>query len=324
MFYSKNSSLLIQLMETKISIVICTYNPNKLIFEQCLNKISKLIEDKLFYEIIIVNNNSTNGFENETFFKLFLEKPQVRLVIEKEQGLTPARLRGIQESNSDLLCFIDDDNFVGEDFFLNGLKIEKSYPFIGAWSGQVNLIFEKEPEAWTKKYWGMLVYRKFEKDKWSNLANISETMPCGAGLFIRKTVANYYLNLHQTGKRNLQLDRSGDSLFSGGDDDLATCSIDIGLGVGLFRDLKLDHFIPEKRISQQYLISLAEGIATSAVILNSFRNNVVEVTPNFKNKMANYLRWFLISKIDRKIQKAVFKGEQKGFLIIKKGLQNLN
>jgi hypothetical protein len=46
-------------------------------------------------------------------------------------------------------------------------------------------------------------------------------MPCGAGLCVRRGVAEHYLRLHESGERTFQLDRTGDALLSGGDNDLA-------------------------------------------------------------------------------------------------------
>src|SRR5207253_8061399 len=111
---------------------------------------------------------------------------------ETKQGLTPARLRGMKEAAGDILVFIDDDNWINPDFFQKGMEIAGRCVHIGSWSGQVKLQFEKQPEEWTRKYWGLLVYREFREDKWSNFPYLTDTMPCGAGLFVRKKVAEYY------------------------------------------------------------------------------------------------------------------------------------
>lgn len=86
---------------------------------------------------------------------------------------------------------------------------------------------------------GNLVIREFDHNVWSNLPRLPESMPCGAGLCVRRNVALHYLDLHESGKRSFQFDRNGTSLLSGGDNDLAACACDIGLGVGLIASLKL-------------------------------------------------------------------------------------
>jgi glycosyltransferase involved in cell wall biosynthesis len=261
-------------------------------------------------EVIIVDNNSTEPISQQEFMQAFIKEP-LRIVVEKKQGLTPARLRGIREATSEILVFIDDDNFITEDFFTQGMEIADKNPHIGAFSGQVKLVFEMEPPAWTRKYWGLLVYREFDKDLWSNLPHLNDTIPSGAGLFVRREVADHYFKLHETGKRKIQLDRSGKSLFSGGDNDLAACACDIGLGVGLFHKLILKHYIPKERLSLEYLLQLTYGINASAVVLKSYRNQF-PIPLSFKSGVANFFRKIYMNRLERKFFVASLEGEKEG------------
>lgn len=301
----------------KLTVIICTYNPDPVIFGQCLEHIVVASEQFMPTEIIIVDNNSSLPLSRLDYIKGFLKKLKMaRIVEEKRQGLTPARLKGIKEAIGDILLFIDDDNFVKPSFFSNGIRIANENMHIGAYSGQVKLLFEKEPQQWTKKYWGLLVYREFETDVWSNLPNLPVTMPCGAGLFVRKHVADFYHHLHFSGKRNIQLDRTGNSLYSAGDNDLAACACDVGLGVGIFNALAIDHYIPSTRTKKEYLLKLAEGIAASSVIFKSLRGEF-PAKLSFKNKIANLLRLAIKRTTDRQFQKAVLAGERKAYSILR-------
>jgi glycosyltransferase involved in cell wall biosynthesis len=301
-----------------LSVIVCTYNPDSFIFENCLNAIKAATKNYQPLEIIIIDNNSAIPLQNQDYIQRFIQDiPSLRIINEPKQGLTPARIRGIKEATGNLLLFIDDDNFIKDNFFEKGVKIAADYPHIGAWSGQVKLKFENTPAAWTKKYWGLLVYREFSGSKWSNFPHMPETMPCGAGLFVRRNVADHYLELHHSGKRNIQLDRSGSSLLSAGDNDLAACACDIGLGVGLFEDLSLDHYIPSNRLSKEYLIKLAEGISLSTVVFKSFRGEYPTV-PTQKNTIANYLRALMMPSLERSFFKAVLNGEKTGRKLVEK------
>lgn len=301
-----------------LSVIVCTYNPKDTVLNTCLEHIKVAAAHCQEIEVIIVDNNSDIPVSSREYMANYLNDP-FRVVVEKKQGLTPARLKGIQESGSDLLVFVDDDNFIREDFLVKGLKIAEKNLHIGSYSGQVKMTFESEPPAWTKPYWGMLVYREFEKDVWSNLPHLTTTMPCGAGLFVRKPVADYYFGLHEQGKRPIQLDRKGGSLFSGGDNDLAACACDLGMGVGLFHELVLEHYIPESRLNKEYLVALAKGIATSSVVFRSFRNEYpVELSP--KTKFANLVRMATMDSVARVFYKAELDGEKEGREI----LRNLN
>ena len=140
-------------------------------------------------------------------------------------------------------------------------------------------------------------------------------MPCGAGLFVRRKVAEQYYYLHQSGKRDIQLDRSGSSLFSAGDNDIAACACDIGLGVGIFDSLLVEHFIPKNRITTDYLLKLAEGIAHSGVIFRSFRGELPK-EPTIKTHLANRLRLIMKDKVSKQFQRAVYKGENDARLFL--------
>ena len=128
-------------------------------------------------------------------------------------------------------------------------------------------------------------------------------------------MAAYYHQLHESVKRKVQLDRNGKSLFSGGDNDLAACACDMGLGVGLFSSLFLEHYIPASRFTREYLLRLAEGIAASSIVFRTFRGEM-PVPLGFKNKLANAMRMVLKSPVDRQFFKAVLRGEETGRKIV--------
>ena len=233
--------------------------------------------------------------------------PQARLVREEELGLTPARLRGIRETTGDLLVFVDDDNLLDADFLETALRTAEDRTFLGSWSGQCRPGFEEPPPRWTRRYWGNLVIREFGNDVWSNLPRLADTMPCGAGLCVRRNVAEHYLVLHVSGRRAFQFDRTGASLISGGDNDLAGCACDIGLGVGLIASLKLTHLISPERLTADYLARLAEGIHYSSTLLDAERGiRVGERTA--LGRTADFLRIMRLKQPHRQILKAAFRG----------------
>ena len=114
-----------------LSVIICTYNPDLTIFNKCLEAISIASAIKKPYEIIIIDNNSTNSFLKNPFVQSFIHKQSAKLICETKAGLTPARLRGIAEATGDLLIFIDDDNFIAENFFIKGLDVANKYQHTG-------------------------------------------------------------------------------------------------------------------------------------------------------------------------------------------------
>jgi glycosyltransferase involved in cell wall biosynthesis len=265
--------------------------------------------DKQRWEFLLIDNASDEPLSLRADLSWHPNGHHVR---EEKLGLTHARLRGIKETRSEMLVFVDDDNVLDRDYLDQVLLLSTTWPMIGAFSGQVRARFEEPPAEWTKKYWNRLAIREFSQDRWSNIACLDHTTPNGAGLCVRRQVATEYLAYHQNGKRKIVLDRTGTSLLSAGDLDLASTACDLGLGNGLFASLKLTHLIPRQRVEETYLTRLLESQAFSAVVLDSFRSNGQPLLPKgLRTVVADQLRILSMDRRDRRLFRALKSGERK-------------
>ena len=289
-----------------VSVIICTHNPRADYLSDTLAGLAAQTLAHDAWELLLVDNASDEPMEGR--FNLGWHA-DARVVREETLGLTPARLRGVAEARGELLLFVDDDNVLNPDYLEQALLIANERPWLGAWSGQCGGRFEQPPPEWTRRYWGNLVIREFDKDHWSNLPRLAATMPCGAGLCVRREVGRHYLELHKTGSRSIQLDRTGDSLLSGGDNDLAACACDLGLGVGLIAALKLQHLIAPGRFTPEYLSRLAYGIHYSSVLLDAERG-IRRPAQGLLTDVANWLRRLRLRGPHRGIAKAAQDGEK--------------
>jgi glycosyltransferase involved in cell wall biosynthesis len=287
-----------------ISVVLCTHNPRRAYLARALAALASQSLSPLDWELIIVDNRSDVPVASlrDTSWPA-----HARIVREDVLGLTPARLRGIRESRGELIVFVDDDNVLDRDFLETARTVAHERAYLGAWSGQCRPEFETQPEAWTRRYWGSLVIREFERDVWSNLPRLAETMPCGAGLCVRRAVAEQYVFLHESGRRAIQLDRTGTSLVSGGDNDLAACACELGLGQGLVASLKLTHLIPAERVTRPYLLRLIEGIAFSSTILDSAWNGPA-AAGGWRQAVKDWIRILKTPPPHRAVARAVVRG----------------
>lgn len=291
-----------------VSAIICTYNPDKRILERCLNAIIEANDVYALKEILLIDNNSTSPLEADSFIQSCTRKLSIlRVISESQQGLTYARIAGIANSSGELLIFIDDDNIIRKDYFLEAVHIADEFPFIGVFGGQVQLIYDQQPPTWTERYWGGLVHRLFTGNHWGNTYFDNSIMPNGAGLCVTREVAMYYKSLQDSGKRKITLDRSGGSLMSGGDNDLAMCACDISKGMGLFEKLYLEHFIPQGRFTLDYLTRLTQGIYYSSVLLKQMRTGQYEVVSR-NRRILDFIRSLSMKKEDVIMQKAMYKG----------------
>lgn len=285
-----------------LSVVLCTHNPRPDYLRRALMALDAQTLPKSEWELVIVDNASDTALCTDLSWH-----SRGRVVREGLLGLTPARLRGIRETTGDVLVFVDDDNVLDSDFLETAERIARTRTFLGSWSGQCRPEFEQAPPEWSRPYWGNLVIREFDRDVWSNLPRLAASMPCGAGLCLRRPVAERYVQLHMSGQRDIQLDRTGLSLLSGGDNDLAACACDIGLGVGLMSDLRLTHLIPPDRLTIDYLSRLLEGIYYSAVLVAQQRSSHDELR-SYHVRWHERLRMLLKSRPDRRLQAAALRG----------------
>ena len=292
-----------------VSVITCTHNPRPDYLAETIEALARQSLPLDRWEYLLIDNASSP----ERTPRVDLSwHPRARMIREENLGLTPARLRGIREAQGDLLVFVDDDNVLDSNFLEEALRVPRQKPFLGSWSGQCRARFEEAPPEWTRRYWGNLVIREFDSDVWSNMPRLPQTMPCGAGLCIRRVVAQRYLALHENGRRKwFQFDRTGDSLISGGDNDLAACACELGMGIGLVSALKLTHLIPPERVTLDYLAKLTEGIYFSAVILDALYARDGKIDPH-RVTWRDRLRCALLRTPHREIFAASLRGREKG------------
>lgn len=255
-------------MPLLLSVIICTHNPRIKYLEKVLRSLAAQTLALESWELLLIDNASDHILAPEIDLSWH---PNGRHIREEQLGLTPARLRGIQEAQVEIIVFVDDDNVLDSDYLEITWQISKDFPFVGAWGGQIRPEFEVPPPEWIKPYLGNLAIREFEQDKWSNLPDQHETTPCGAGLCIRKIVAQKYTQLVSQDPKRTDMGRKGKLLTACDDSDIAFTACDIGFGTGVFTSLKLTHLIPSSRLEENYLLRLVEGLAYSQILLDYFR-----------------------------------------------------
>lgn len=101
------------MMQEKISIIVPVYNVEAYL-ERCVESILKQTYTNL--EILLVNDGSTDK-SGELCDKLALRDHRIRVIHKENGGLSDARNRGIDEASSNLIGFIDSDDYIDEDMY---------------------------------------------------------------------------------------------------------------------------------------------------------------------------------------------------------------
>lgn len=101
------------MIKEKISIIVPVYNVEAYL-ERCVESILKQTYTNL--EILLVNDGSTDK-SGELCDKLALRDHRIRAIHKENGGLSDARNRGIDEASSNLIGFIDSDDYIDEDMY---------------------------------------------------------------------------------------------------------------------------------------------------------------------------------------------------------------
>lgn len=296
-------------METGFSVIICTHNPELIIFGKLLKSLNEFISDSSFrVEYILVDNNSRRPVEEYTIVGDFIKsKSNVQLISEKKPGLTSARIAGIKKAKYEWVVFFDDDNEPAADYLIEAVKIIGKYQQVGAWGpGKIDVVFNGRVSKFAFRQKELFQQRNMTETIIDNVRWEQSAYPFGTGMIVRKEVLFEYNKNVLEGKYSLT-DRIGNSLTSGGDIQILLTAIKMGYYAGSSPSLKLVHNIDINKTKYKRILKLTYSLSASAI--KSY-NEVFSDQP------------FAIQKIDNlNVCKAIYYELRVG--LFKKGIKQL-
>ena len=220
-----------------VSVVICTHNPRPDYLQRVLDALAAQTLRMAQWELLLIDNASRPALVDWIDLSWH---PGSRYIREDEKGLTPARLRGISEARGELLVFVDDDNVLECNYLSEAVSIGLDYPFLGVWGGSNKPEFETDPLPWTIDFWPALAIREVDNVRWSNTFDDWRAHPCGAGMCVRRVVAEAYSAQAAVDPTIRFLGRKGTALMSAEDTDITYTAREVGFGFGTFPQLSFD------------------------------------------------------------------------------------
>jgi glycosyltransferase involved in cell wall biosynthesis len=286
----------------KISVILCTHNPYENYLRRTVEalRVQTLSHDQ--WELLIVDNASNSAIE--TFIDIAWHQ-NARNLVESRLGKNVALSRGISHSTGDLIVIVDDDNILYPDYLTNALEIYEDYPFLGAFGGSIEGEFEVKPPLSITPYLSGLAVRPTRSDHWSNAKKWSEATPFGAGMCVRREVAELYFERVRNDSLRFALGRNGAVLSAGEDTDMAWTSFSLNKGTGCFARLRVTHLISKDRLTESYIERLYTGFAYAdeilAYVYATSSRNYKERALSMVSYWCQYIR---ASPFDRKIMQA--------------------
>lgn len=267
MFFHKANNISHSSVDNGISVVVCTHNGLSRLTPTLLSLFRQKIPAGLLWEILIVDNDSTDGtaafcydFKNKHQFNGAFE-----VVAEMKPGLNYARRKGLTEAKYNWVLFCDDDNHLFEDYVHCGFQILSSNNKIGALGSLGIPLFESDKPDWFDQY----SHSYAVGPQSSASGKISAKFPelYGAGCFFYKPALTH---LFDAGFQTVMSDRKGKSLSSGGDVEWCYLVRLMGYDIWFSDQLKFYHLMPPQRLTWQYYVNLKAGIGKGTALLFSY------------------------------------------------------
>ena len=140
----------------QISIVLPTYNRASGVLKSVASVLAQTAAPDT-YELIIVDNNSTDETAAVLTELVKKEGSRIRQVVETKQGVSFARNRGIAEARADVIAFFDDDVRVGDNWIEIIARTFAERPELDCIGGRVLPEWEAPPPTWlTSVHWAPL------------------------------------------------------------------------------------------------------------------------------------------------------------------------
>ncbi len=226
---------------TDISIIVCTQNRAAML-RGALASLYDLAADDFHYEIVVIDNGSTDDTQQVIAAAAIESKHPLRGVYEPQKGIVPARNRGIREAHGRWIAFFDDDQLADRQWLteLRRGAEEKGCRIVG---GSVHLAFPAGCERRLDPTVRMLLGEAKLSD---------QPLPYGGRL--------------TPGAGNLMIERS---VFDevgvfvrtvsgrGEDTDLFSRMERAGIAGWYIPTAIIEHLTPSERLSEAYLLSLA-------------------------------------------------------------------
>ena len=139
-----------------ISVVIGTYNRCELLGSS-IERILGQQTGGLRFELIVVDNNSTDHTRQVIESFAARGHAQVRYLFEGRQGVAHARNAGIAAARAPIVAFTDDDILVAPDWLATIHRAFEAHPDIDLVGGKVLPRWSSAPPAWlTPDHWSPL------------------------------------------------------------------------------------------------------------------------------------------------------------------------
>jgi glycosyltransferase involved in cell wall biosynthesis len=276
-----------------ISVIVCTHNGASRLPDTLRHLAVQKLREPLQWEFLIIDNASTDGTA-ETALKLWPADAtaQFRIIPEPRLGISNARQRGIAESRGDLICFVDDDNWLAPDWLQIACDTMDAHPQVGALAGINEPMCAIDPPWWFEEFREVLA----TTPKDAPLGDLSENgwTLVTAGMVVRRRA---WESLENRGFRITIESRAGKGLLAGEDAEICL-ALRLG-GWHLYREprMRLKHYLPANRLDWWYVRKLYRGYGQGSVQLHGYFTFYGSLEHTWKNAFRSTWQWHFLAAV---------------------------
>lgn len=245
-----------------VSVIVCTYN-RALLLKNCLRSLDKQSISKKHFEVIVVDNNSTDDTQ-----KVVKDSKKnysnTRVVIENKQGLSYARNRGWKEAKGKYVAYIDDDAIAQTDWVEQIINFHKTHPSVQVFGGPYDRFFYNSPPSWLPENYGTLNLGKRIRQ-----LNTRNEWISGSNMIVSKSILEKY------GGYATNLGMKGDKILYGEETELLVRLKKNGESVYYVPSISVKHLVADYKLHFWWLVANSYFRNFSISLMNKDRRDIL-------------------------------------------------
>lgn len=238
------------------------------------------------WELIVVDNASTDKTKETALdeWNKYNLPAEIKVIDEKEQGVIYARKKGVRVALFEYIVFVDDDNWLHDDYLEKAFQLMEKMPDAGALGGSGEVATDGELPKWWEENKNSFAVGKQSTES----GNVSSRgYLWGAGLISRKKILDEVFDSRYP---FILSGRKGAQISSG--DDSEMCSRIHLLGWELYynENLHFKHFIPKERLTDNYKNQMIEGFELIYGVQKKYNLAIDSIRSTLYQKLATLIK----------------------------------
>lgn len=237
-----------------VAVVICTYRRPKSLARTLASLAAAAPPGRAAWQVLVVDNGDCA--ETQAVAAAFRDRLPLRILVERQAGLSRARNAAIRALETEYFIWTDDDVTVDAGWLRGYEAAFAAYPDAAFFGGPVALRFEGRQPAWLPDALPFIATAFAQRAPEAGLGPVGDDpgrMPFGANMAVR--AAEQRAHLYDAGRGR----QPGPLLLSGEESDVLG-QIRAAGGAGIWvPDARVTHWISPDRQSISYLRRYYEG-----------------------------------------------------------------